>query len=101
MISAARIDGASDYRILSRIVAPVLRPAMASVSTFIMLLIWNDLWLPLVPANKESSRTITLGVSMFVDQCEQGDPAVFVVASDHSHTYLVPNFVPSTTQWPE
>lgn len=68
LISAARIDGASDYRILFRIIAPLLRPAMVSVSIFIMLPIWNDLWFPLVLANEESSRTITLGVSMFVGQ---------------------------------
>lgn len=68
LIDAARIDGATDYRILLRLVIPLLRPAMVSVAVFIMLPIWNDLWFPLVLANEQSSRTITLGVSTFVGQ---------------------------------
>lgn len=68
LIDAARIDGATDYRILLGLVVPLMRPAMVSVAVFIMLPIWNDLWFPLVLANEQSSRTITLGVSMFVGQ---------------------------------
>lgn len=68
LLDAARIDGATDYRILFQLVLPLLRPAMVSVAVFIMLPIWNDLWFPLVLANEQSSRTITLGVSMFVGQ---------------------------------
>jgi raffinose/stachyose/melibiose transport system permease protein len=65
---AARIDGTSEYGLLRRIIAPLLRPAIATVLIFNVILIWNDLWFPLTLAPSEGVRTITLGVSAFVGQ---------------------------------
>ncbi|GAB4450021.1 MAG: carbohydrate ABC transporter permease [Anaerolineae bacterium] len=65
---AARVDGASEYRILFQLVMPLVRPALATVAVFHMIPVWNDLWWPLVLASGESVRTITLGISWFVGQ---------------------------------
>ncbi len=65
---AARVDGASEYRIFFQLVIPLVRPALATVAVFHMIPVWNDLWWPLVLANTESTRTITLGVSEFIGQ---------------------------------
>lgn len=65
---AARVDGASEYRIFFQLVLPLVRPALATVAVFHMIPVWNDLWWPLVLANTEATRTITLGVSEFVGQ---------------------------------
>lgn len=65
---AARVDGASEYRIYLQIVVPVIRPALATVAVFHMIPVWNDLWWPLVLASGEEYRTIMLGVSEFVGQ---------------------------------
>ncbi|GAB5489901.1 MAG: carbohydrate ABC transporter permease [Phototrophicaceae bacterium] len=65
---AARVDGASEYRIFFQLIIPLVRPALATVAVFHMIPVWNDLWWPLVLANTESTRTITLGVSEFVGQ---------------------------------
>lgn len=65
---AARVDGASEYRIFFQLVIPLVRPALATVAVFHMIPVWNDLWWPLVLANTEETRTITLGVSEFVGQ---------------------------------
>ena len=65
---AARVDGASEYRIYWMLVLPLVRPALATVAVFHMIPVWNDLWWPLVLAPAESTRTITLGVSEFVGQ---------------------------------
>lgn len=65
---SARIDGASEYLILFRIVLPLVRPALATVAVFHMIPVWNDLWWPLVLAPDDRTRTITLGVSWFVGQ---------------------------------
>jgi raffinose/stachyose/melibiose transport system permease protein len=48
--NAARVDGLSEYRILFRLVMPVMRPAIATIAVFTMVPIWNDLWFPLVLA---------------------------------------------------
>ena len=64
---AARVDGASEYRIFW-LVLPLVRPALATVSIFTLLPIWNDLWFPLILANSEKSKTVTLGAQVFLGQ---------------------------------
>ncbi len=66
--NAARVDGLSEYRILFRLVMPVMRPAIATIAVFTMIPIWNDLWFPLVLAPAESTRTVTLGAQAFIGQ---------------------------------
>lgn len=42
LIDAAKIDGASEWRILFQIVMPLSRPALATVALFLALFYWND-----------------------------------------------------------
>lgn len=65
---AARCDGVGEYTIFFRIVLPLIRPAVATVTVFTMVPIWNDLWFPLILAPSESTQTITLGVQQFIGQ---------------------------------
>ncbi len=67
LIDAARVDGASELRILFQIIAPLLRPALGSVAVF-NILVWNDLWFPLIFIQTDKLQTVTLGVSKFVGQ---------------------------------
>jgi raffinose/stachyose/melibiose transport system permease protein len=67
MKEAARIDGASEYRIFG-LVLPMVRPAVATVAVFTMIPIWNDLWFPLILAPGESTKTVTLGAQVFLGQ---------------------------------
>ena len=67
LIDAARIDGASEYRIFG-LVLPLVRPAVATVAVFTMIPIWNDLWFPLILAPGESTKTVTLGAQQFLGQ---------------------------------
>lgn len=64
---AARIDGASEYRIFL-LVLPLVRPAIGTVAVFSMLPAWNDLWFPLILAPGESTKTVTLGAQQFLGQ---------------------------------
>lgn len=64
---AARIDGASEYRIY-RLILPLVRPALGTVAVFTMIPIWNDLWFPLVLASGERSKTVILGAQIFLGQ---------------------------------
>ncbi len=68
--SAARVDGASEYRVFG-LVLPLVRPGMAAVAVFTMLPVWNDLWFPLILAPSEGTRTVTLGASAFLGQFER------------------------------
>ncbi|MCP5100574.1 MAG: carbohydrate ABC transporter permease [Chloroflexi bacterium] len=64
---AARVDGASEYRIFG-LVLPIVRPAIATVAVFVMIPIWNDLWFPLILAPGEKTKTVTLGAQQFLGQ---------------------------------
>lgn len=67
LINAARLDGASEYRIFT-LVVPLVRPALGSIGIFTMIPIWNDLWFPLIIAPSSQTATITLGVQQFLGQ---------------------------------
>jgi raffinose/stachyose/melibiose transport system permease protein len=64
---AARIDGASEYRIFWMIL-PLVRPAVATVAVFVMIPVWNDLWFPLILAPGERTKTVTYGAQQFLGQ---------------------------------
>jgi raffinose/stachyose/melibiose transport system permease protein len=64
---AARIDGASEYRIYW-LTLPLVRPAIGSVLAISMLPIWNDLWFPLILAPGESTKTLVLGAQAFLGE---------------------------------
>jgi raffinose/stachyose/melibiose transport system permease protein len=64
---AARVDGASEYRIY-RMILPLVRPAIGTVMVFTMIPIWNDLWFPLILAPSEINKTVTLGAQTFLGQ---------------------------------
>ena len=64
---AARIDGASEYRIFGMIL-PLVRPALGAIGIFTMIPIWNDLWFPLIIAPSAKTATVTLGVQQFLGQ---------------------------------
>ena len=67
LINAARVDGASEYRIYT-LILPLVRPALGSIGIFTMIPIWNDLWFPLILAPSSETATITLGVQQFLGQ---------------------------------
>jgi len=64
---AARVDGASEYRIY-RLVVPLVRPALSVIATFTIIPIWNDLWWPIILAPSRETSTITLGAQQFLGQ---------------------------------
>jgi raffinose/stachyose/melibiose transport system permease protein len=64
---AARMDGASEYRIYA-LIMPLVRPALGTVAVFTMIPIWNDLWFPLVLASGERTKTVILGAQIFLGQ---------------------------------
>jgi multiple sugar transport system permease protein len=65
---AARMDGASSFRIWWQVVVPLSGPVLATLAIFTFQGSWNDFLWPLVVTTSESVRTIPLGLSMFVGQ---------------------------------
>ena len=69
---AARIDGASTWRIYWQIILPLSKPILATVVIFSFIWTWNDFWGPLVYLRSEEMKTLQLGLQVFqgVNQTE-------------------------------
>ena len=65
LLDAARVDGCSEFGIFSRIVMPLARPAIATLSIFTFQTYWNDFIWPLVTTSDERYRTVQLGLTVF------------------------------------
>lgn len=65
---AAKIDGASEWQIYSRIVMPLAKPVLATVGLFTFLNTWNDFLGPLVYLNSSENYTLSIGLAMFRGQ---------------------------------
>lgn len=65
---AARIDGAGRLRVLVRIVLPLARPALATITLFIFLAEWDSYLWPLIVTNSEHMRTLPIGLRFFVEE---------------------------------
>ncbi len=68
LTEAGIIDGASRMGILTRIIVPMLRPAMATVAIYNLVPFWNDLWFPLIFINDDRAKTVLLGVTRLFGQ---------------------------------
>jgi multiple sugar transport system permease protein len=65
LIEAARIDGAGEFRIFSRIVLRLLLPGLVTVLLFTLVATWNNYFLPLIMLNNPSLYPITVGLAQW------------------------------------
>jgi len=65
ILEAARIDGCSRFRILRSIMLPLAIPAVITASLVNVVWVWNELLIALVFLQKESLRTLIVGVTIF------------------------------------
>lgn len=68
LCEAARIDGMSEYRIYTKIMLPLSKPALSTLTIFTFVNTWNDYLGPLIYLKSESKKTIQLGLKMFISQ---------------------------------
>lgn len=65
---AARIDGLNEYGIYFRIILPLSKPSLATLTIFTFVNTWNDFMGPLLYLNSTKLKTIQLGLRMFISQ---------------------------------
>ncbi len=68
LCEAARIDGMSEYKIYRKIMLPLSKPALSTLTIFTFVNTWNDYLGPLIYLKTESKKTIQLGLKMFIGQ---------------------------------
>ena len=65
LLDAARIDGASEWRIYSQIILPLAKPALAVLTIFSVMWRWNDFLWPLVVLSRSEYFTLQVGLASF------------------------------------
>ena len=68
MIEAARMDGASEWTIVYRVLAPMLKPTLVSLFLVSFVFHYNDYFWPLVMTTDDTVRTLPLGVALLREQ---------------------------------
>lgn len=66
--TAARVDGASNWAFLWKVVVPMNKPTIVTVSVLTAIGSWNAFLWPLLVSNTQSSRTLTLGLYNFITE---------------------------------
>lgn len=62
---AARIDGASDWQVYSRVIMPLSKTVLATAAAFAFIGAWTDFFWPLMATNSMHMRTLEVGLSFF------------------------------------
>ena len=65
LLDAARIDGASEWRIFWQVILPLARPALAVLAIFSVMWRWNDFLWPFVVVSRNDLFTLPVGLQSF------------------------------------
>lgn len=68
LIEAARMDGASEFYIVYGLLAPMLRPTLASLFLFSFIFHYNDYFWPLIMTTDDQVRTLPLAIALLREQ---------------------------------
>ncbi len=72
LIESARIDGAGEFTIFWRVIAPLAKPGMAVLAIFQFIGNWNNFIWPLVVTSSKEMRTLPVGLSLLTSPKDTG-----------------------------
>lgn len=67
VIEAAKLDDASDIKIMFRIMMPMVKSALVTIGLLSFISNWNGYFWPLIMTNKDAFRTLPIGISLLKD----------------------------------
>ncbi len=68
LLDAARMDGASEFRIYWQVILPLTRPALAVIALFSLVGSWTDFFGPLIYLSNPHKYTLMLGLAAFQEE---------------------------------
>jgi multiple sugar transport system permease protein len=68
LVEAARMDGASDFRIYFSIILPLCRPILLTLAIFTFMGTWNDFLWPLIVMTDDSMYTLPVAIAVLVGE---------------------------------
>lgn len=71
LCEAARVDGMTEYGIYFKIMLPLSKPALSTLTIFTFVNTWNDFLGPYIYLTREKLKTIAIGLRMFIGQYSQ------------------------------
>lgn len=81
LIEAARIDGMSEYQIWRRIMLPLSKPVLATLTIFTFVATWNDFLGPRLYLTSQDLWTVQIGMRMFIGQYSSEFGLIMAVAA--------------------
>jgi multiple sugar transport system permease protein len=78
---AAAIDGASRSKTFLRVIMPIARPAVITLTILSTVAVWNEFLHPLIAANKNELRTLPVGLAQLRGQFGSSTPWPTVMAA--------------------
>lgn len=64
IIESGRIDGCTEYGIFFKLIIPIIKPAIITISLLLFLWSWNSYMVPLVIVTKQENYTIPLSIAL-------------------------------------
>lgn len=68
LCEAARIDGMNEYQIYGKLMLPLSKPALSTLTIFTFVGTWNDFLGPMLYLTRDELKTIQIGLRMFITQ---------------------------------
>jgi raffinose/stachyose/melibiose transport system permease protein len=65
---SARLDGAKEFTIFLKIIMPICKPVIFTVSLLTAIGQWNDFYMPMVFLGKKSTQTLTLAIYKYLNE---------------------------------
>jgi raffinose/stachyose/melibiose transport system permease protein len=81
LVEASRLDGASSFSTLWRVLLPQAKPAITTMVVLVFMWTWNEFLLALVMIQSDSLRTAPLGLALFAGANKTTDPTLTAAAA--------------------
>ncbi|MDX3117566.1 MULTISPECIES: carbohydrate ABC transporter permease [Streptomyces] len=89
VVEAGRVDGASEWRIFTRIALPMMIPGLVTVFLFQFVAVWNNFLLPYIMLSDDEKFPITLGLFTLLEQ-GASTPALYTLVITGAFLAVIP-----------
>ncbi|AKN73237.1 sugar ABC transporter permease [Streptomyces sp. PBH53] len=89
VVEAGRMDGASEWRIFTRIALPMMIPGLVTVFLFQFVAIWNNFLLPYIMLSDDEKFPLTLGLYTLLEQ-GSNTPALYTLVITGAFLAVLP-----------
>lgn len=93
LIEAAKLDGATDFHIFTKIILPLVKPAIATIAILSFQLVWNSVESSTLYVNDEGLKTFAFYMSTLTSQVSGNSVAGSGMAAAASLIMFVPNLI--------